>query len=60
MNELATAIGLLLQLWANHQNKPQGYVPTQEEVQSFVDNVDAATPTARKAAARARLGLPPV
>lgn len=57
-------IGLILanlfQIWANHTGKPPGWVPTQEDIENMLAIVDSATPEARKAAARERLGLPPV
>lgn len=58
---LAAIISGSFELLRNHLNKPPGWKPTPEDVQSFLDSVDAATPEAEKAAARARLGmLPPV
>ena len=57
---IAQIIAAAFQLWANHANKPPGWKPTQTEVDDLLSQVDAATPEAEKAAARARLGLPPV
>lgn len=49
----------LIQLWANHSNKPPGWTPTQEDIDDMLATVDAATPESRKAAARMRLGIMP-
>lgn len=49
----------LVQLWANHAGKPPGWTPSQEDIAELLAKVDAATPEARKAASRERLGLPP-
>lgn len=56
---IAGALFYLIQIWANHSGKPTGWVPTQQDVEDMLAIVDAATPEARKAAARVRLGLPP-
>ncbi len=55
---IAQALFALIQIWANHANKPPGWVPTEAEVNDMISMVDAATPEAEKAAARARLGIP--
>lgn len=56
---LAGILFNLIQLWANHANKPPGWVPSEQDVADLLAKVDAATPEARKAASRERLGLPP-
>lgn len=57
---LALLIFNVVQLWGKQLNKPEGWVPTQEDIDKLIAEVDAATPEARKAISRARLGLPPV
>jgi len=60
MNEsiIAAIITGGFELMRIHQQKPEGWKPTQAEVDAFLLNVDSATPEAEKAAARVRLGLP--
>ena len=55
---IATGILTLFQIWANHVNKPEGWKPTQQDIDDLLAQVDAATPESEKAAARLRLGLP--
>ncbi len=57
---IAAALTALFQIWANHSNKPPGWKPTDAEIDDLLAQADAATPEAEKAAARVRLGLPPV
>ncbi len=61
-NPIASAVaGILLgafEIWARHQGKPEGWVPTQDEWGQFLDEVGLATPEARKALAAKRLGIP--
>lgn len=47
-------------LLANHLGKPEGWIPTQQDWDDLANTVDEATPEAVKAAARERLGLPPI
>ena len=47
-------------LLANHLNKPEGWKPTAQDWDDLEQSVNEATPEAAKAAARVRLGLPPV
>lgn len=49
---LALGLDALIKIWANHANKPAGWVPTAEDWQSLADEVNAATPDAVDAAAR--------
>lgn len=57
---IATAIAAIFQIWANHAGKPEGWKPSQQDIDDLLGLVDAASPEAEKAAARVRLGLPPV
>lgn len=58
MNELiAAGIVALVQIWARHNNKPADWKPTPQDIADIINEVDAATPEAEKAAARKRLGL---
>lgn len=56
---IAIALAALFKIWANHAGKPPDWKPTQQEIDDMLVTVDSATPEARKAAARARLGMPP-
>jgi hypothetical protein len=56
---IATGINALIQIYANHTGKPEGWKPTPQDLADLLAEVDSATPAAEKAAARARLGLPP-
>jgi len=60
MNEsiIAAIITGGFELMRIHQNRPEGWKPTQADVDAFLLGVDAATPEAEKAAARARLNMP--
>lgn len=49
---IALGLDALIQLWANHANKPAGWKPTAEDWQKLADEVNAATPEAVDAAAR--------
>lgn len=57
---IAAGLNALLGILANHLNKPPGWIPTQQDLIDFLGQVDQSTPEAEKAAARIRLGLPPV
>lgn len=48
------------QLLANHLGKPADWIPTPQDIADLNAECDAATPEAERAAARVRLGLPPV
>lgn len=50
-------INLAFQLLANYLNKPEGWKPSPQDVQDFLDAQDAATPENVKAEAMKRLGL---
>lgn len=54
---IAQAFAALIQIWANHTNKPPGWQPTAQDFVDLLAKVDAATPEARKAAARERAGI---
>lgn len=54
---IATLLNTVIQLWANHANKPPGWEPSAQDYADMRSQVDAATPEAMKAAARVRLGL---
>jgi hypothetical protein len=56
---IAKGVGALIDIYANHTGKPEGWKPTQQDLTDLLAEVDSATPAAEKAAARARLGLPP-
>jgi len=56
---VGTGINTLIQIWAEHANKPDGWKPTPQDLADFLAQVDAATPEAEKSTARVRLGLPP-
>lgn len=61
--QLTIIMGLIngaFALLANHLNKPEGWKPTPQEWDDLNAEVDAATPEAVRAAARARLGLPEI
>lgn len=45
------------QLLGNHLGKPEGWKPTPQDIQDFLDSVDKDTPEAMKQEARHRLGL---
>ena len=59
MNEaiIAAIITGGFELMRIHQNRPEGWKPTQQDLDAFLLSVDAATPEAEKAAARQRLGM---
>jgi hypothetical protein len=57
---IATAIAALFQIWANHTGRPEGWKPSQQDLDDLLAQIDAASPAAEKAAARKRLGLPEV
>jgi len=54
---VGTGINTLIQIWAEHANKPEGWKPTPQDLSDFLAQVDAATPAAEKQAARDRLGI---
>ena len=54
---VGTGINTLIQIWAEHSNKPEGWKPTPQDLTDFLAQVDAATPEAEKQAARSRLGI---
>lgn len=57
---IAAIISGGFELLRQYLGKPAGWVPTQQDIDDLHSSVDAATPEAVKAAARIRLGLPPV
>jgi len=61
MNEaiIAAIITGGFELMRIHQNKPEGWKPSQAEVDAFLLEVDNATTENRMAAARERLRIPP-
>ncbi len=63
MNDIITlvakAINALIEIWGRHTGKPPDWRPTAQDLADFLAQVDAASPEAEKAAARARLGIPP-
>lgn len=56
---LKLAIDSLISLWANHANKPPGWVPTENDWKELADEAAKATPEARLDLARARASLFP-
>jgi ubiquinone biosynthesis protein UbiJ len=54
---VGTGINTLIQIWAEHANKPEGWKPTPQDLADFLAQVDASSPEAEKAAARVRLGI---
>ncbi len=62
VNPISSAVaGILLgafEIWANHTGKPEGWIPSAEDWDQFLNEVDMATPEARKALAAKRLGVP--
>jgi len=61
--QTAIILGLIngaFELLRTHLGKPEGWKPSEQDWSDLEASVDAATPEAEKAAARARLGLPPV
>jgi len=61
--QTAIILGLIngaFELLRTHLGKPAGWKPSETDWADLEASVDAATPEAEKAAARARLGLPPV
>lgn len=50
-------INLAFQLLATYLNKPEGWKPTPQDFQDFLDTQDAATPENVKVEAMRRLGL---
>ena len=57
---IAAIIAGGFELLRQYMNKPPGWTPTQSDIDDLNASIDAATPEASKAAARVRLGLPPV
>ncbi len=58
---IASIIALGFEQLRIHQGRPEGWKPSQEELDAFMQDVDNATTENRMAAARARLGInPPV
>lgn len=56
---IATGMSALLEIWRTHANKPEGWVPSAQDWADLGVSVDESTPENEKAAARARLGIPP-
>ena len=56
---VAKGIDALIGIWANHTGKPEGWKPSAQDVDDLLAQIDAASPAAEKAEARARLGLAP-
>ena len=54
---VTNAIDLAFELLANHLGKPEGWRPSPQDVQDFLDAQDEATPEHEKAEALKRLGL---
>jgi hypothetical protein len=54
---IALGLDALIKLWANHTGKPVDWQPSAQDWADLKAQVDAATPEAEKAAARARLGI---
>jgi len=57
---IAAIISGGFELLRQYLNKPAGWIPTQQDIDDLNADIDGSTPAAMKAAARERLGLPPV
>lgn len=57
---IAAIISGGFELLRQYLNQPEGWTPTQQDIDDLNAAVEAATPEAEKAAARVRLGLPSV
>jgi hypothetical protein len=58
---LPIILGLIdgaFKLLANHLGKPEGWVPTAQDIADLNAEVDEATPEHERALARERLGIP--
>jgi hypothetical protein len=51
-------VNFLSELIRVRMGKPEGWKPSPEDIANFVIEIEASTPEAMKAAARARLNLP--
>lgn len=54
---IAQSINVSFELLRAHLNKPEGWKPTQQDLDDLNAAVDAATPENEKVEARKRLGL---
>ena len=54
---IAAIISGGFELLRTHLNKPEGWKPTQQDIDDLFNSVDAATPEHEKELARKRLGL---
>jgi len=64
MNELLTAAGIaavniIAEIVRVRLGKPEGWVPSKQDIIDFINEIDAASPEAIKAQARKDLNLPP-
>jgi hypothetical protein len=57
---IASLLDATIRIWSTHAGKPEGWKPSPQDVADIMADVDASTPENIKAAARVRLGLPPV
>lgn len=55
---LVATINGAFSLWRIYANKPADWRPSPDDINELLAQVDAASPEAEKAAARARLNLP--
>lgn len=55
---LVATINGAFSLWRIYANKPADWRPSESDISELLAQVDAASPEAEKAAARARLNLP--
>ena len=54
---LAQLLNFAFELWRTHSGKPEGWKPTQEDIDELLGEVEEATPEAEKQAAADRLGI---
>lgn len=54
---IVAGIYALVKVLGNHTGRPIDWVPTPDDVAELLREIEAATPEARKQAARERLGI---
>ena len=55
LSGLSTVIIKEWELWRERQGQPQGWVPTEDDIQKFLSEIDWATPANVREAARKEL-----
>ncbi len=54
---IVAGIYAMVKVWGNHNGKPIDWIPQPDDVAEMLREFEAATPEARKQAARERLGI---